>query len=352
MKAVRFENYQTHPVLREIERPTPGPGQVLLKVAGSGACHTDVTLFAEMEGADAPGSIPPPRTLGHETSGWVEEIGEGVEGFTVGDAYVAYGPIGCQECVRCTAGEDTFCVNANKIHPFTGLGLTWDGGMAEYIVVPADHLVAVGDADPVDAAALADAGMTSYRAVRLALPQLEGENKHALVIGLGGLGQLAVQILHALTGATVIATDMKPEAMAQAAENGATVVPGGPDQADKIREITGGIGVDAVFDFVGVTPTIELGMSTVAAQGQVIVVGLGGGDYTWNYFTTPFDATLSNTYWGFMEDLRGVTEMYRKGQIVPETTHFTLDEAEEVYHRLEAGDISGRAVIVPHMQKD
>ena len=171
------------------------------------------------------------------------------------------------------------------------------------------------------------------------------------MIGLGGLGQLAVQIIGALTGATVIATDIREDAMAQAAERGALTVPGGPEQADKIREITHGIGVDAVFDFVGVTPTIELAMGTVGVEGRVTVVGLGGGDYTWNYYTTPFNATITNTYWGFLEDLQGVTEMYRKGQIVPDTTHFSMDEAGEGY-RLKAGEISGRAAIVPHLPKN
>ena len=100
--------------------------------------------------------------------------------------------------------------------PYLGLGLGRDGGMAEYVVVPARNLVPLGDADPVAAAPLADAGLTPYHAIKNALPNLAGGGRFALVIGLGGLGQIAVQILTALTGATVIATDMKPDAMERA----------------------------------------------------------------------------------------------------------------------------------------
>lgn len=95
--------------------------------------------------------------------------------------------------------------------PYLGVGLGRDGGMAEYVAVPARHLVPLGDADPVNAAPLADAGLTPYHAIKLALPKLAGGGRYALVIGLGGMGQIAVQILKAMTGATVLATDTKDE---------------------------------------------------------------------------------------------------------------------------------------------
>src|SRR5690606_19263563 len=157
--------------------------------------------------------------------------------------------------------------------PYAGIGLGRDGGMAEYLRVPARNLVPLGDADPVAAASLADAGLTPYHAIKLALPQLNGGGRHALVIGLGGLGLLGVQILTALTGATIIATDMKPEAMAEAERLGAITVPGGEGQVERIREITGGRGVDAAFDFVGVGPTIQTAISAIAPQGRCTLVG-------------------------------------------------------------------------------
>jgi propanol-preferring alcohol dehydrogenase len=346
MRAVVFTNYETFPELKEVERPVPGPGEVLLKVAGAGACHSDVALYKELtEGA--PGSIPPAFTLGHETSGWVEEVGPAVQGFAKGDAYLAYGPIGCGHCKACSRGQDTYCENAAKM-PYLGLGLGRDGGMAEYMVVPARNLVPLGDADPIDAAPLADAGLTPYHAIKQSLPNLAGGGRYALVIGLGGLGQIGVQILTALTGATVIATDMKEDAMRRAEASGAVTVPGGEGQVAAIRELTGGRGVDAAFDFVGATPTIKTAQASMAQGGRLTVVGIANGVTEWSFFTTPYESTITNTYWGTIEDLHEVVAMYRAGQIRPEVERFAMDDALEAYRKLEAGELSGRGVVVPH----
>ncbi|NLF90778.1 MAG: zinc-binding dehydrogenase, partial [Corynebacterium marinum] len=247
-----------------------------------------------------------------------------------------------------TRGQDTYCENAAKM-PYAGIGLGRNGGMAEYVVVPARNLVPLGDADPIAAAPLADAGLTPYHAIKLALPKLNGGGKTALVIGLGGLGLVGVQILKALTGATIIATDMKEEAMAEAAKLGAVTVPGGEGQVERIREITGGKGVDAVFDFVGVGATVTTAMQSVARQGRVTIVGIGNlSPYEWAFLTTPYEAELVNTYWGTVEELHEVVDMYKAGQIVPQVTRYSLDDALEAYQALVDGKIAGRAVIVPH----
>ena len=232
--------------------------------------------------------------------------------------------------------------------PYLGLGLGRDGGMAEYVVVPARNLVPLGDADPVAAAPLSDAGLTPYHAIKNALPNLAGGGRFALVVGLGGLGQLAVQMLTALTGATVIATDMKPDAMKRAEAHGATTVPGGDDQVEAIRELTGGRGVDAAFDFVGMTPTISAAQAAMAQGGRLTVVGIAGGVVEWSFFTTPYESTITNTYWGSIEDLYEVVAMYRAGQIRPYIEQFALGDALEAYRRLEAGELPGRAVVTPH----
>jgi propanol-preferring alcohol dehydrogenase len=346
MRAVVFENYQAFPTLKDVERPVPGPGEVLLKVAGAGACHSDVAIFQDFtEGA--PGAQKPPFILGHENSGWIEELGPGVEGLTVGDAYLVYGPIGCQHCRACSRGQDTYCENAATM-PYMGMGLGRDGGMAEYMRVPARNLVPLGDADPVAAASLSDAGLTPYHAIKLALPHLNGGGKYALVIGLGGLGLLGVQILKALTGATIIATDMKPEAMAEAEKLGAITVPGGEGQVERIREITGGRGVDAAFDFVGVKPTIQAAMSSMARQGRCTIVGIAGHPYEWSFFTAPYEVELTSTYWGTIEELHEVVDMFKAGQLQPMYTTYPMDKALEAYQALVEGTVSGRAVVVPH----
>lgn len=346
MRAVVFSEWQTFPTIEEVDQPEPRAGEVLLKVAGAGACHSDVALYRDFA-PDSPGAIAPPFVLGHENAGWVEALGPGVDGIEVGDAYLVYGPIGCGHCRMCSRGQDTYCENAASM-PYLGLGLGRDGGMAEYVTVPARNLVALGDADPVAAAPLADAGLTPYHAVKNALPNLAGGGRFALVIGLGGLGQIAVQILTALTGATVIATDMKPEAMAQAEANGAITVPGGDDQVEAIRELTGGRGVDAAFDIVGAGPTIEVAKASMAQGGRLTVVGIAGGVVEWSFFTTPYESTITNTYWGTIEDLHDVAAMYRAGQIRPEVERYAMDDALDAYRRMEAGELSGRAVVTPH----
>ncbi|GAA1357886.1 NAD(P)-dependent alcohol dehydrogenase [Arthrobacter rhombi] len=346
MRAVVFENYQTFPEIKEVDKPVPGPGEVLLKVAGAGACHSDVAIFQDFVDG-APGAVPPAFILGHENSGWIEELGPGVEGFARGDAYLVYGPIGCQRCRACSRGQDTYCENAATM-PYMGVGLGRDGGMAEYLRVPARNLVALGDADPVAAAALSDAGLTPYHAIKLSLPHLNGGGKYALVVGLGGLGLLAVQILKALTGATIIATDMKPEAMAEAEKLGAVTVSGGEGQVERIREITGGKGVDAAFDFVGVAPTVMTAMGSTARQGRCTIVGIAGGSYDWSFFTAPYEVELTSTYWGTIEELYEVVDLFKAGQIQPLYTTYPMERALEAYQALVDGKIAGRAVVVPH----
>ncbi|AJK67728.1 NAD(P)-dependent alcohol dehydrogenase [Corynebacterium marinum] len=347
MKAVVHTGYHTFPSLKEVDKPTPGPGEVLLKVAGAGACHSDVAIFHEFDEGLNP-QMDPEFVLGHENSGWIEELGPGVEGFEIGSAHLVYGPVGCGRCRACTRGQDTYCENAAEM-PYAGIGLGRDGGMAEYLVVPARNLVPLGDADPIDAAPLADAALTPYHAIKLALPKLNGGGKSVLVIGLGGLGMIGVQILKALTGATIIATDMKEEAMAEAEKLGAVTVPGGEGQVERIREATGGKGADVVLDFVGVGATVKTAMQSVARQGRVSIVGIGNlSPYEWAFLTTPYEAELVNTYWGTVEELHEVVDMYKAGQIVPQVTRYSLDDALEAYQALVDGKIAGRAVIVPH----
>jgi alcohol dehydrogenase, propanol-preferring len=347
MRAVRFNSFQEFPTLEEVGRPSPGPGEVLLKVAGAGACHSDVAIFSDFTRDTAPPGLSPPYTLGHENSGWVEEVGPGVTGFEPGQAYLVYGPVGCGRCAACSRGQDTYCANA-ATNPYPGIGLGRDGGMTDYLTVPAHHLVPLGQADPVDAAPLADAALTPYHAIKLALPCLAKGGAYALVVGLGGLGMTAVQILRALSGATVIATDLREDALRGAEALGALTVPTGPGQVEAIRDLTGGRGVDAAFDFVAATPTLATAHGSLAMQSRLTVVGIAPGTLTWSFFGNPYEATITNTYWGTVEDLHEVVAMYQAGQVVPEVHRYPLSEALHAYRELEQGRISGRAVVVPH----
>lgn len=346
MKAVVFEEYNTFPVLKDMPKPQPGSGEVTLKVAGAGCCHSDVSVFQEYT-PETGTHTKPPFILGHETTGWVDELGPDVQGIKKGDAYLVYGPTGCGHCPHCVAGQENYCSSA-ATNESLALGLGRNGGMAEYMTVPVRNLVPLGDADPIGAAPLADAALTPYHAIKASMPHLGGGGKYALVIGLGGLGQIAIQILRALTGATIIATDTKPEALAKAEAKGAITVPSDENELKEIRKITHGEGVNAAFDFVGIAPTIAAAQAAGAAGSRVTVVGIAGGKAEYDWYSKPWEQELMGVYWGSIPELYDVANMYRNGQIQTEIETYSMDDALVAYHNLVDNKLSARAVVLPN----
>ena len=219
MRAFQLVAWQEPPELREVPVPEPGPGEVLIRVGGAGACHSDLHLM------DWPqGQMPfePPFTLGHENAGWVERVGAGVDAVGEGEAVAVYGPWGCGRCRACRRSSENYCERQAEIGVMGG-GLGLDGGMAEYLLVPSARLlVPLGELDPRDAAPLSDAALTPYHAIQRSVHKLVAGST-AVVIGVGGLGQMAVQILSAVSGARIVAVDISPEKLALAAEVGADV---------------------------------------------------------------------------------------------------------------------------------
>jgi propanol-preferring alcohol dehydrogenase len=348
MRALRLMEWRSDPVLVEVDDPEPGPGQVVVRIGGAGACHSDLHLMREF-GA---GLLPwgPPFTLGHENAGWVHALGPGVAGLEVGQPVAVYGPWGCGTCERCRLGIETYCENpAGAPVPGGGGGLGLDGGMAELMVVPhARHLVPLPDGlDPVAAAPLTDAGLTPYHAVRRSWAKLS-PGSAAVVIGVGGLGHLAVQILKATTAARVIAVDTRPEALVLALQCGAdlTVTPGDA-AAQEIRDATRGRGADVVLDFVGADATLALGAAVARMVGDLTLVGIAGGSLAVSFFSVPYELSVQSTYWGSRPELVEVLDLGARGLLRPKVTTFTLDEAMEAYRRMENGTAEGRAVVVP-----
>ncbi|OUD99533.1 Alcohol dehydrogenase [Clavibacter michiganensis subsp. michiganensis] len=220
--------------------------------------------------------------------------------------------------------------------------------MAEYMIVDDPrHLVPLGDLDPVANVSLTDAGLTPYHAIKTSLPKL-GAGTYAVVIGTGGLGHVGIQILRALSGATVIALDVTDEKLELARHVGAhhTVI---SDQhaADGIRAITGGRGVQAAFDFVGATPTMATALQVVEPAGDVTIVGIGGGTVEVGFGTIAFDAAVRIPYWGSRSELIEVLDLARSGQVTVETQRYALEDGPEAYAALAAGTVRGRAVFVP-----
>ncbi len=345
MRAFQLVAWQQPPELREVPIPEPGPGEVLLKVAGAGACHSDLHLMEW-----PPGQMPfePPFTLGHENAGWVERVGAGVDGVRVGEAVAVYGPWGCGSCRACRRSSENYCERQAEIVTMGG-GLGRDGGMADYVLVPAARLlIPLDELDPREAAPLSDAALTPYHAIKRSLHKLT-PGSSAVVIGVGGLGHMAVQILHAVSCARIVAVDNSPEKLALATEVGAEVtVPAGPNAAEAIHEATGGRGAELVLDVVGGDDTLALAARCGRFEGDIALVGLAGGTLPFSFFSQPYECSVSTTYWGSAIELIEVLELARAGMIHAHVERYPLERAAEVYERLRRGEISGRAVVCPH----
>lgn len=345
MRALQLTAWQAEPELTEVPDPEPGPGQVLLKVGGSGACHSDLHVMEWPEGA-LPYRLP--FTLGHETAGWVEARGPGVEWPLPGEAVIVYGPWGCGWCYQCAQGAENYCQRAGEI-PYAGGGLGIDGGMAEYLLVPSPRLlVPLGDLDPRSAAALADAALTPYHAIKKSLPRLR-PGSAAVVIGVGGLGHAAVQLLRTLSPATVIAVDVALEKVRLAKDAGAHhALLAGEDTASEIRELTGGLGAGLVLDCVGADVTMATAAAAAAVESDVAIVGLAGGTLPVRFGALAWDVAARIPYWGTRPELMEVVALAAAGRLDLHVETFPLAQVREAYRKLRAGEVAGRAVIVPH----
>ncbi|MGA1837938.1 NAD(P)-dependent alcohol dehydrogenase [Herbiconiux sp. 11R-BC] len=344
MRALQYRAIGAAPELVEVETPEPGPGEVRLKVTAAGLCHSDWFLMGLPAEQYVYGM---PLTLGHEAAGIVDKLGPGASGVAVGDAVAVYGPWGCGHCHACRQGRENYCVNAAALG-IAPPGLGAPGAMAEYLIVDdVRHLVPLGGLDPVECVSLTDAGLTPYHAISSSLSKL-WPGSTAVVIGVGGLGHVAVQILRAISSATIVAVDVDDDKLALATEVGAhRTVHSDPDAASRIRELTGGVGAEAVFDFVGAAGTVQLAREVVAIDGAVQIVGIGGATLPTGFFSTPFGASVRAPYWGSRSELEEVLDLARSGSVRVHVERFSLDEAPEAYRRLHEGDIRGRAVVVP-----
>lgn len=342
MRAVQYREVGGSPEVVSVPDPEPGPGEVLLRVAAAGVCHSDIAVMGWTAEELTFGL---PLTLGHEGAGTVEAIGDGVRGVSIGESVAVYGPWGCGACIMCSQGKENYCVRADELGIMPP-GLGAPGAIAEYLLVDdARHLVPLGDLDPVANVSLTDAGLTPYHAIKGALPKLV-PGSAAVVIGTGGLGHVAIQLLRALTPARVIALDVSAEKLELARDVGAhEVVLSDERAADRVRAMTGG--VQAVFDFVGVPPTVATATSVAAAEAEVVIVGIGGGVAQVGFGVIAFDASVRAPYWGTRSELIEVLELARAGVVDVRVETYSLDEAPKAYERLHAGKVNGRAVILP-----
>jgi NAD+-dependent secondary alcohol dehydrogenase Adh1 len=341
MRAVRLHGYHQTPVVEEVPEPKlAGPLDVLVKIGGAGVCRTDLHII---EGQWAEAMAPElPYVLGHENAGWVQEIGSGVTNVAVGDTVILHPTPTCGLCRACRAGQDMHCSTST----FPGLGV--DGGMAELLLTSARACVKLDAATrPEDVAALADAGITAYHAVRKALPLLY-PGTTCVLIGAGGLGHIGVQCLAALTATRIVVVDRNPDALKLAEQLGAqhTVVADG-GQVAAVQELTDGQGADVVLDFVAEQGAEQDGFAMTRPGGSYYVIGYGGKLTIPTLDIISTERNIVGNIVGTYNELAELMVLAQTGKVTLHTSTYPLDAAADALADLDAGKVRGRAILVP-----
>lgn len=341
MKAVRLHRYGQNPTLDEVAEPTvTGPWDVLVDVGAAGLCRTDLHII---EGQWDPIQHPSlPYILGHENAGWVREVGSAVHNVKPGDAVIMHPLTSCGLCAACRVGQDSHCENA------TFPGVNVNGGMAQQLLTNARAVVRLDDGlDPKDVAALADAGLTAYHAVRKAADVLF-PGTHAVVIGAGGLGHIGIQTLAAITSAEITVVDRSEQALELATQLGAhhTVLSVDDDRVvDQVLDITGGAHV--VFDFVGEHGAEVLATRLLRNRGSHYVIGYGGAVKIPTIEIISREINVIGNLVGTYNDLVELMTLTAQGRVKLHTAVYPLDAALDAIHDLEAGRLIGRGILVP-----
>jgi alcohol dehydrogenase, propanol-preferring len=336
MKAARLHAFGESLRIDSVEVPKVARDEVLLRIKGAGVCHTDLHIRE--------GKFPPiwpfPFALGHENAGIVEAIGPDVTRFRPGDGVVVWGAHGCGNCRVCHEGDEPPC----GMEQWLG-----NGGYAEFMHIPSQRLlVPLNGVDPIAAAPLADAGVTPYRAIKKALPHLY-PGASVAIVGVGGLGHLALQILRAIAPwARIFAVDVDAAKLESALNYGAdNAIDARGDAASEIKRLSGGEGARAVIDLVGSDASLRIAAAAASRKSILVLVGLAGGMLPFSFFALPAESIVTTSYWGSYTDLEEVLELARTGVVKAQIETFPLDQVDEVLNLLEQGKIKGRAVITP-----
>ena len=322
--------------VEDVPVPEPGPGEVLIRIAGAGLCHSDVMISQ---------TAASPFTLGHEAAGWVESLGAGSTGLEVGEPVVVHAEWGCGVCAACLHGEERFCP---VIAPARGAGQGLDGGLAEYLVVPSSRLcVPLGDIDPRSAGPLDDAGLTPYSAIRAARHRLL-PGTVTVVLGIGGLGHLALQILRAMAPTVIVAVEPNAERRQSALELGADHA---VDPADDVAGLVQSLdphGASVVLDLVGSAATLTQAAALVGRGGRIVLIGAALGTFPYSLISLPWGASIRTSYSGEVSELRELITLVQRSGITVHANYISLDEVPAAYTDLDrGGQPAGRLVAVP-----
>ncbi len=340
MRAAVFHGNGVGLTVEEWPTPSPGPGEVLVRVAACGVCHTDLHYLDH----GTPTFKPPPLVLGHEVSGTVAGLGAGTEGFAEGDRVLLPAVLSCGSCEACRRGRENLCERGVM------LGNHVDGGYAEYVTAPAKDVFPLPPEIPlVEGAIIADALTTPYHAVVHRGRVRPGDG--VVVVGCGGIGLNLVQMAAAV-GARVVAVDLAAERLEWARRLGAdaTVDAAAADRVDRaVRRELGG-GADVAFEAVGKAATQEQALSCLQSGGRLVLVGYSPETMGLNAGRVMFrELEVVGSLGCRPVDYPRVIEMVRRGRLrVAElvTHRFALDDIADALAALRAGEAI-RSVVVP-----
>ena len=357
---------EVHASLQVEEIPTPAPkaGEVLVRVAACGVCHTDLHVIkGEVK-------FPTPAVLGHEISGTVVALGPGVTTVKEGTRVVCSFIMPCGACDFCIQGRDDLCATFFAMNRLRGqlydgtsrlaradgtpLAMYSMGGLADYAVVPATDVFALPEGLALEESSIIGCAlMTAYGALRHQADLRAGET--VAVVATGGVGSNIIQLARAFGAPMIVAVDVKAEKLDAARRLGAThtVDASKEDVAAAIIEHTGGRGVDVAFEALGRPETVVQAFGAARDGGRVVVVGIAAGNTT-----APIEITrlvrrgvrLIGSYGGRVRtDVPALLQMAQRGTIAPERTisrRFKLDDVAEAYEMLNRGEIIGRAIAI------
>jgi L-iditol 2-dehydrogenase len=323
--------------VREVGSPHPGPGQVRLRVASCGICGSDLHALRTDPGFEW---VRPPVTMGHEFAGTVVEVGDGVDGVEVGDRVVAMSIQGCLDCATCRTGTTQLCPERRII------GLSYDGGLAEEVVLPARQLVAVPDEVPLAVAAVAEPLSVAVRAV-LHRPVVRPGDA-VVVSGPGPIGLLSARLAQ-LQGGDVCVTGAasdRPRRLAIAEAWGMRTAVAG--ETDPTRTL--GRAPDVWIEAAGAAPALGVGLRTVRRGGTIVVVALYADDLTF----TPTDAvraelTVRFSYASAHPDYVRALALLASGAVDPEPLldRFVLARAGDAFDAAYAGEVVKPLIVAP-----
>jgi NAD+-dependent secondary alcohol dehydrogenase Adh1 len=341
MKAVRLHHYDERPVVEEVAEPeVAGAFDVVVRIGGAGLCRTDLHIVEGQWAAKS--NVALPYTLGHENAGWVHAVGSAVEHLQPGEPVILHPLVTCGFCRACRAGDDVHC----EASAFPGIDA--DGGMAELVKTSARSVVKLpAGVEPASVAALADAGLTAYHAVKKAVPLLH-PGSTCVVMGAGGLGHIGIQCLRALSATRIVVLDRNEEALSLTHEWGAdeTVVVDG-SHVERVLELTDGHGAEVVLDFVGERGAERDSWAMTRRAGSDFVIGYGGTVDVPTIDVISTERNVIGNLVGSYNDLVELMALAAAGRVEMLTRTYPIEAVNEAMDDLEEGRLRGRGILVP-----